>query len=207
MNRVIYVGIAGKKFHGKDTFARFVRERLEARGVEVRRRGFADSLKEEVADFLVPRLIGSPNWGAPSSELLRAELLDIFNFGNKEQKEPFRLILQWWGVEFRRQMFNPEYWLRMLELWAAEELHRTKKDLVVLVPDLRMPNECHFIKNADGLLVKVVRPGMDTSDQHTTETALDDYTDWDAVVQNTLSLEGLRAMADTLCMKQLEPRL
>lgn len=207
MNRVTYVGIAGKKFHGKDTFARFVGAWLATRGHEVRRRGFSDSLKEEVADMLVPYLVGSPKWTNTPDAVLRDDLLAIFERGTKEEKEPFRLILQWWGVEFRRQMFNPEYWLRSLELWASAELHQTKKDLVVLVPDLRMPNECDFIKNASGLLVRVVRPKMDTSDQHSTETALDDYFNYDYHAHNGGSMEHLRECAAHFCRVHLEPLL
>lgn len=205
--KLIYVGIAGKKFHGKDTFARYVREWLEERGVEVRRRGFSDSLKEEVADLLSPFLVGSPRWMHTPVDTLRDDLVDLLNHGSKEDKEPFRLMLQWWGVEFRRQMFNSEYWLRSLELWAASEFHETKKTLVVLVPDLRMPNECRFIKNADGVLVKVYRPRMDASDQHTTETALDDYKDWDRLILNDGTAEDMRLWARIFCDTFLEPRL
>jgi hypothetical protein len=205
--KLIYVGIAGKKFHGKDTFARYVREWLEERGVEVRRRGFSDALKEEVADLLAPFLVGSPMWMNTPVDTLRDDLVDIFNHGSKKDKEPFRLMLQWWGVEFRRQMFNPEYWLRSLELWAASELHEVKKTLVVLVPDLRMPNECRFIKNADGVLVKVYRPNMDGSDQHATETALDDFKDWDRLILNDGTIEEMRNWARIFCETFLEPLL
>lgn len=206
MHRVTYVGIAGKKFHGKDTFAGYVREWLEERGVEVRRRGFSDALKEEVADFLVPHLLGSPKWGG-SPLLLRSELLRIFQSGSKEEKEPFRLLLQWWGVEFRRRMFNPDYWLRILELWVSAELHKTKKDLVVLVPDLRMPNECDLIRNSGGVVIKVYRPDMDGSDQHQTETALDTHMGWDGFILNNGTLEDLKQLATIFCENYLGPRL
>jgi hypothetical protein len=207
MNRILYVGIAGKKFHGKDSFAGFVGKRLYVRGVQMRRRGFSDALKEEATDFLIPQLQGSPKWADMNPILMRSELLRIFESGTKEEKEPFRLLLQWWGVEFRRQMFNPDYWLRRLELWAAEELHRVKKDLVVLVPDLRMPNECDFIRNAGGLLVKVHRPELETSDLHLTETALDDFVDYDMVAHNSGGLDHLENCADYFCRVYLEPRL
>ena len=67
----------------------------------------------------------------------------------------------------------------------------------VVLTDVRFPNEAEAIQAAGGRLVRVVRPGQDTSDQHISETALDDLVA-DVEIQNDGTLDELRAAARAL---------
>ena len=48
-----------------------------------------------------------------------------------------------------------------------------------IISDLRLPNELVAIKKRKGLVIKVVNPRIGNKSTHESETALDDYTDWD----------------------------
>lgn len=60
-----------------------------------------------------------------------------------------------------------------------------------LVTDVRFPNEATAIKERGGMLIRINRGGDVTHGQHPSETALDDYAEWDVVIDNNGTLEEL----------------
>ena len=52
-----------------------------------------------------------------------------------------------------------------------------------IIEDLRYPNEAEKIKSLSGKLVRVVRNESEDN-QHTAETSLDNWNDWDLVIYN-----------------------
>lgn len=64
----------------------------------------------------------------------------------------------------------------------GEKRHRKSKWIIT---DVRFPNEVEAIKSRGGMLIKIERPRLKLSKhEHSSETALDHYTDWDLVIQN-----------------------
>lgn len=209
-NRILYIGIGGKKRHGKDTFADYVKDSIlnQQRCVSVIRRGFADAIREEVAVFLCRELAGSPKW--PRNPVTRLQtIMRSLNSQEECAKEPFRLLLQWWGVEFRRREFGERYWINALEGFAETWLQivPNEEKLVILIPDLRLPNEIEFIRAHDGVLIKVERPDRESADAHITETALETFTDWDSHILNDKNLEHLKDQACFFVNSRLRDRL
>ncbi len=190
----LLIGISGKKYSGKDTLCSFLQEEASKQGYLSIKRAFADALKEEVAEFLVPaynKNISSSLYGATSLDLIKA-------FNDPGIKENFRLLLQWWGTEFRRKQFSDTYWLDTLDSWIDTLKVKTCKDkeslhgyntsafdtidlnlnnnhpILVIIPDVRFENEAKFIKDKDGVLIRINR-NLDNKDEHTSETQLDEY--------------------------------
>lgn len=64
-----------------------------------------------------------------------------------------------------------------------------------LIADLRFPNEVKAIKDRGGLVFRVKRTFVDTPSNHTSETALDNYTGWDETIMNLYGLEELYDIA------------
>ncbi len=152
------IGIAGKKQHGKDTLAKYLLTQFPSSY----RIGFADELKEEVADacqVTVPEI--------------------------EKNKPLYRPILQWWGTEFRRNK-EKDYWLKAME----EHLECFTEAFIILIPDVRFFNEADFIKSRGGILLKVVRTNYpDDNDTHASENELNDYEfDHTLVASNTQEL-------------------
>ena len=164
------IGVAGKKRSGKDTLF----EVLHSFDKHVYRRAFADALKEEVASIL----------GVSVAFM-------------EEHKDQFRLGLQWYGTDFRRKMpviGYDDYWLRAMDKWIhrfERQLCQTKDSAVLVIPDVRFPNEVDYIHAKGGLVVKIERPSLVSTDSHLSENALNDY-DFDHTIRNDGDLADYR---------------
>lgn len=163
----VLIGLRGPKRVGKDHTAQIIHNQLFPNKYLFGKLAFAKALKEEVSKAL----------GVPIEEL------------DGPNKEVYRPILQWWGTEFRRNLFGPDYWinrwkegLRRLELSAFG----AAAPAVIVVPDVRFRNEADAVKELGGKVVKIVASGYPlTPDQHPSEVEMDSYTDYDAVLDNT----------------------
>lgn len=137
-----------------------------------------------------------------------------------------RLFLQWMGTEAMREQIHPDTWVNALfsEYQIVDTLNVAaliddNKPIIQtpiypnwIVTDVRFPNEVKAIAN--GLpgypidekydfryTIRVERPELlrqQISDEHESETALDDYEDWDEVIINDCSLEELGFKVHTI---------
>jgi len=98
--------------------------------------------------------------------------------------------------QFMRSI-DEDYWVTDLFCRAdAMNTHGVYPDVVV-VPDVRFPNEFAKFKEEGYPLIKVVNPRVpDTSDE--ADDALEGYNEWDHRVINSRSLMVLREMATLL---------
>lgn len=163
------LGITGQKQSGKDTAADFVEN--AARGWEVVRIGFADALKEEVCKACNIEL-----------DFLEAN------------KDKFRTLLQWWGTDFRRNMYGQDYWLKQ---WMARAV--ASRAHLVIVPDVRFKNEAELLRQFGAKIFRVVRYGL-PDDQHQSETELNTL-EVDEVITNNDSLEAFCSIVLNKFMK------
>ena len=59
-------------------------------------------------------------------------------------------------------------------------------------------NELKAIKDHNGLIIKIERPGFNGANSHASETSLDDYADWDGTIVNDGSLVEFKAKIEQL---------
>lgn len=160
---MIIIGLSGRKQTGKDSVVNALRQLQPSKLIV--RVAFADAIKQEVAI-------------ATNKSLAFIE----------EHKENFRLILQGWGTDFRRNLCNKEYWT---EQWLKRCLKEERAAFIVC-PDVRFKNEAETIRKVDGKLFRVRRRSLAEEDNHASETELTDsnfgYDDW---IDNDGSLEDL----------------
>jgi hypothetical protein len=206
------LGIAGKAATGKTTAAHHLAPLLDK---ECRIVPMAMLLRDEVEAFL--RAVGAdesvPLVYGCQDDKVRVFYVDEqramahcpkwlhFVSENREiQDRPgqtavtVRRILQWWGTEYRRAE-DPEYWTRA---WGRKIEQLDLAHLHVLVDDVRFMNELQVIKKHGGLIVKIERPGFDGANNHASETSLDAYHGWDAVLLNDGTLEEFQAKVEQL---------
>jgi len=198
------IGFAGKAASGKTTAAKHLATRLAGQSLVI---PMAMVLRDEVEAFL--RAVGAEEY-VPLVYGCQDDKLRKFAIDEKRarsfcpqwsqfisehaeiQDQPgrtvltVRRILQWWGTEYRRAQ-DPDYWTKA---WAHKvsgyDLARTH----ILIDDVRFMNELAVIKGLGGKIVKIDRPGFAAGGNHASETSLDEYTDWDAVILNDGSLEA-----------------
>lgn len=188
------VGIIGKKRVGKDTFAAVLVEEFGFARV-----AFADPLKA-MALTIDPPIPFTGTRGL-------SEKVDDYGWEYvKDTYSDARIFLQRLGDGVRQ--FDPEFWVRagMAEAAAKrterpdfhDELGRGEGHWLpaspVVITDVRYPNEADAIRDAGGILVRIVRPGVDDGDTHASETALGDY-DADVIVENDAEVTDLRGFA------------
>lgn len=218
------LAVSGKMASGKDTLAGMLTNGAW-RGSNVIRMAFADSLRDEVNKMLdLVRLRtreGAPNNDVDSelaevmgcsldeastmTGILRDELDANPNAEAHQHDNGLRSALQYWGTDVRRAQ-NPDYWAEATRKTIMGAL--TGTDAIIIITDLRFPNEAAVVKQCGGLLVRLdVSPGtqyerlrlrdgithIDVSKQaHASETALDDYDGFDIRVDtDTVTVDEL----------------
>ena len=147
------IAFAGKKRSGKDTAASVLTRELGYTRV-----AFADAIREFLEDV-------NPIVDAGYGYRL-ADLLDWHGWDWEQVKAypEVRGLMQRTGVSVRQ--FDPEFWVN-----AA--FNNVEPHSRIVVTDVRFPNEVDAILAKGGVVYRVVRPGLESTDSHISETALD----------------------------------
>ena len=139
------IGVCGFIGSGKDTIADYL-----VNLHHFRRESFANTLKDAVAQVF--------GWDRTMLEGRTKQAREW-----REQVDPWwakrlgiphltpRYILQQWGTEVCRKNFHDDIWIASLE----NKLRNSRDDVVI--SDCRFPNEIDAIKQAGGIVVRVVR--------------------------------------------------
>ena len=157
--------ISGKSGHGKDCFANILKKKIEEQGKSCVIIHYADPVKWLLKECY--------NWD-----------------GNKD--EHGRYLLQHLGTDTVRAHY-PDFWT----LFVSQFLDAVKEDFdYAIVPDARFINEIEVTKQYTGAkTVRIIRYNEDQSmylnpaltleqKLHPSEISLDDYEDFDYIVEN-----------------------
>lgn len=197
----LILGIAGKKRAGKNAFA----ARLVARH-GFTPLAFADALKASIEDLdpwvsveadEVGLLYGSGAMYLRTQHHRLSHVLHLIGWEHAKDVREVRRLLQEHGVSIRNHV-DPDVWVNAVAR-KAEEI-----DGPVCITDVRFPNEAHFVDryrlgdsgDSSGQVVRIVRPGLDSTDTHASEIALDGYPAIN--IRNDGDVADLHAKADLL---------
>lgn len=169
------IALSGKANSGKDTFAGYLSYYIPS----LQGKSFAGKLKQ-IAQILT-------GWVDQYSREGKAHYLDGWEMtvGTLQQKL---------GTEAVRLGIRDDAWI--LALFAD---YTSNQDWCIT--DCRFPNEAEAVRKRGGILVRINRDARDDCGRdmnHPSETSLDNWQDWDFVVDNNDSLDGLRAQAQLL---------
>jgi hypothetical protein len=118
----------------------------------------------------------------------------------------YRTMLQELGTDVMRKRFHDNTWINATfadwhhisgnRHWAgnAITIAAAMKEPKWIITDVRFPNEVRAIKERNGIVLRMQRDGAPASD-HISETALDDYKNFDAIIDNNGTLEQLQKKA------------
>lgn len=165
------LGLSAKKGGGKDTVCEFLRgnQAVLFPGWTVLRRGIADPIKDILnRDFGVPY------------ELLHGD--DLAKDSHLPRGNPgvtVRQAAQQIGSAYTE--LDDTHWVRRFARWVETSASHTSP-LFVICTDVRFPKEVELIRGKGGRVFRLTRGRTD--DTHVSETALDGYADFDAVIPN-----------------------
>jgi len=94
-----------------------------------------------------------------------------------------REFLQYFGTDICRGIWEP-IWVNK----CIKDIQREGTELAI-VTDVRFPNEAEAIEKAGGITLRLTRQVFD--DQHTSETALDNYSFKDYLDNNNCTVDSL----------------
>lgn len=211
---------SGKMSSGKNQLAEYVSQIYTKRGLNVASDMFAGSLKQWASqDFKL--LMGVLNdmgqqirneadkinknrqsYGLPHDGVIQ----DLVNLVNNslvlneenffEKKTPIsRALLQIYGTEIFRNRVDDMYWVKLTQ----KRIIASEAD-VVIITDVRFPNEIDFIANSNKYETYSIRINRlmnrdNMLHEHDSEKALDHYQEFSYLVDNNEGLDELRDSA------------
>jgi len=119
---------------GKDQFCSTFISSMRSLGVHYTRRAFGDAVKEDLAKML-------------------GVTVEYIN----ENKPHFRLMMQGYATDYARQLLGRDYWTTRFSQYQQNSQLSLLAAPCFVVPDVRFADECEFIKNAGGMLVRINR--------------------------------------------------
>jgi hypothetical protein len=203
------IGISGKAQSGKDTVAKIIRN-YSSRNWEFKK--FADPLKdmtclligctrEQLEDIDFKNTSLGIDWVRYKEDFLgkvyntEKEAQEAISMNYAIQELTPRLLMQLLGTECGRNLIHPNIWVN-----AVMRNYRFSPSINWIITDVRFPNEAKAVIDRGGLLFRIERPGIPLLD-HASETALDQYDDWNEVIYNDSSLIELEEKIQKLVKK------
>ncbi len=174
---------------GKDTAAEYWEKKYP--GI-VKRVGFADKLKE-----VCMLLFGLSHEQCYGSKEIKETVDPRYGMSPRE-------IMQKVGAGMRK--IYPEIWVDTV-FYTTIPAHQKEGYAFFVISDVRYPNEGDKVHAESGTLVKVLRKGagVEVGANHSSETAMRDYKDFDFIIDNNGSFEEYFEKLDEL-MEEIDGR-
>lgn len=217
--------VSGKLQTGKNQFAEYLIENFKNKNMTVESDLFAKSLKDgckkdfkTVVNYLnsfaerLKSTIGAICYhdnkyrDAPDTIKELDKMLDELRIKDEnfyeDKTELTRLLLQLYGTEIFRDRVDKNWWAKQVRDRAI----KSSSDVIV-VTDTRFPNEIEvfYDKSIDNDIIKVitvrVERNLDIKDNissHESEIALDDWNEWNYIIENNGTLKDLQNSSDTI---------
>lgn len=186
------IGIHGKMGSGKNLVSEIIRDFTS--NINFEEKAYASKIKDiasiitglprdrfEDRDFkksLLPK-----EWSVPEKTILNS--ITSFKNVSFSKQMSIRELLQKIGTDCIRKNLHENVWINAL---FADYNNKSKW----IITDVRFPDEIKAIKERNGIVIKK-NGKMGSKNTHLSETALDEYEDWDYVVPYRSDIEELKA--------------
>jgi phosphomevalonate kinase len=139
------------------------------------------------------------------NELYARDLALTYDLLYDQKSYDSRKKLQEYATEYGRDRYNQDMWIRGLDMQIETFQKRSPKEVMILICDVRFVNEADYVKNKNGLLIKINSSNRTNSrywkeadnDQlkydnicnHKSEIDLDNYKLFDLIINNDIELD------------------
>jgi len=203
----VLIGITGFKGSGKDTFAERLIEKYDFKKLS-----FAAKLKESAAKLFD---IDIEVWEKLKNDS-RASITIKGDYYDNSDRSPDQILvpgflstvsartfLQRYGTEAHRDIFGQDFWVEH----AFKGINHLNENFVI--PDCRFDNEIDKISSLDGIVVRIIRDGLENNDTHASELP-PPANKVDYIVENNGTIQELHQKADEFMEwinKEFDPQL
>ncbi len=158
---------------GKDTACELLKTHFKTKNVSVIKTSFAYKLKQACHLMYAWAGVQSPEY-YDQHPAMREIVLEALG----------TTVVELW-IKFGNMMRDLHQ-----DTWVNAAFHELNNSKVLLISDMRFPNEFVSVKSRGGLCVKIVNPRAPVRDS-TSDAALDSETNWDYVIVNDGNLRTL----------------
>jgi len=174
-----FICISGKARTGKDTFGKILVDELNGNWVT---KAYADILKNKIMEDY------ELTWDQLYGDLKEVPDKRYSKYNNTSTDEFWtpREIMQAYGEFFRS--IDPDFWVKALMKDCINE-----DSTNIIITDVRYPNELDPINRYNGIHIRIHRDHdvYVHNNSHSSETALDTYSNIDLSIDNNGSIEDL----------------
>ena len=196
------IGLSGKIRSGKSRVAKIFKKVLEKEGKTCEIKSFAspiyeivselyrtdvEQVKKDKRDNLIVLMNNSSYNGGAGSDFFASS---------------YREILQKIGTTARDRA-DEDIWVNALFGYDNEKVKGdfTWTSDYWIIDDVRFPNEAKRILECNGKLIRINRPDAEDN-EHIIENSLNDWQDWDLVIENNISKKKKRKKELTKIVKE-----
>ncbi len=172
---MLVIGVSGTKRSGKNTFADYIKQHLEEKGVSVKIGSWADLLKKSayeslgVAEGAAEEHKFHSDWANSFKEKFKLQVVNEEGIVLREITG--REFLQRYGTEGHREVFGDNFWID--QFWASNDFQGVD---VLIIADCRYDNEAENVLSKDGVIIKIDNPITDNnSDGHASEQGISEH--------------------------------
>jgi hypothetical protein len=189
------LGIAGCMEAGKSSLARHLHTKIDSVAIAP----MASTLRFEVAialkDLNKPDSIPTDVGEAFDHLASMGTLSRNAAFKDKPTPPAARLLLQWWGTDYRRKM-NTDYWLEQHQ--ANYSALFEESSTLIICDDIRFPNEVDYVHEHEGKVMWLSRSTSNDKSHKSEHAIASKHCDWS--IDSNVPLTQMLDTA-TMCVK------
>lgn len=187
------IGLGHYSRTGKDSFANFLLEALARTPIVAGKMAFAWKLKQICHELYAWAGLREPEfYDTKEGEPYRDVVLEAIG------KTPVAIWVDAGTRAFREQVYD--------RTWIDYLLKNNHGLDVLVIPDVRFPNEVEAVRALGGTLIKVVRPGYGPR-KTVADRALLGFTDWDYVIGSSGQMSELQSWANLFAQHLQDPSI
>jgi hypothetical protein len=190
---------------GKSSLANHLVNVAHGLGWTADRTGFATVLREEIYETVCKQRLmplGDDFEAQNCCKILASKADPRSELYAKPTPHYIRTLLQYWGTNFRRKQ-DPDYWVKRFAERRETSLYANASDRLLVVDDVRFPNEISTIRKLGGPIIWLERTVEGQTTGHASENSIGQG-DCDYIIESNRPLPEMLLDGERLFLRLLK---